>query len=663
MANADKYLGALVEFLDHNRLRSGLVVREQGERVALLCADGRERVVPGDLVMLRHAQRKPDGDPRERLAALDEERARLGADLDLHLLWEVVREQGRSFSAPALAELFFGVSSTTATAAVLEALLNDRLYFVRRHMEFVPQSQEQFEKLRLQQERTRLRSEDSRATQALIRQLIGGGPVGRGAVSPALVGELQRYLDNPATRSRELTAMLTAAAPELSPTEVAFELLDRVGAAPSRPRFAAIGGLHAEFPAAVFEEARAAVPAPRALGNDGFAITVDDPETLEIDDALICEALPDGGMRVRIAIALVADFVAKGGALDAEAASRAATVYLPETTIRMLPDVISCDRASLIAGEERPALVTDVRLSEEGELRDSSIYPAAIRVARRLDYEQANEFIDGNGDGEADRAVRKLYAMAMRLRERRRRSGAALFQRREAKVKVQGEQIEVTAVDAHSPSRQMVAEFMVLSNFVAARFAAQNRLPIIYRVQPGSADFAMQRPRLSLYPEFHAGIGLDYYAQASSPIRRYADLVLQRQLIAGPGVAAYGTDQLMQVLANAESSEAEAKELERRAKRYWTLRYLEQHQLDRPLQAIAVRDGVSAELSAFVVRGTLRGAPAAIGEVPILVRVARVDPLRGWLAFDYLGLDSAHAAHPDSSQPPVHPGGHLTAAR
>jgi len=160
-------------------------------------------------------------------------------------------------------------------------------------------------------------------------------------------------------------------------------------------------------------------------------------------------------------------------------------------------------------------------------------------------------------------------------------------------------------------------------------------------VQPSSGgDLAAQHPRLSLFPELHAGIGLEHYAQLSSPIRRYADLVLQRQLIgalAHPGAAVYRTDELLTVLANAETVDSEAKGLERRAKRYWSLRYLQSSQLDCALAAIAYREGASAELIDYAVRGTLRGAPAGINEAPILVRIARIDPLRGLLAFDYIG--------------------------
>jgi exoribonuclease-2 len=216
-----------------------------------------------------------------------------------------------------------------------------------------------------------------------------------------------------------------------------------------------------------------------------------------------------------------------------------------------------------------------------------------------------------------------------------------LIQRREAKVRVQNGEVEIRVLDSASPGRTLVAEFMVMSNFVGARYAAENRIPIIYRVQPQTGgDFAMQRPHLSLHPAYHAGIGLDFYAQVSSPIRRYADLVLQRQLLSAlsdGGSSMYTVEELMAVLAGAENSESSGRELERRAKRYWILRYLEHHANDAPLAAYAWRDGQTAELIDFTVRGTLHGAPNLPEQTPILVKVSRVDPLRGWLAFDFVG--------------------------
>jgi exoribonuclease II len=639
----EKYLGALVEYLNEGKLRPGLVVREQASMVTVLDASGHERAVARDLVMLRHPERKAT---RETLAAtlgaLEEERSRLAGELDLNLLWEVVREHGRGYTAEELADLFFGHRSAAGAAVMLEALLNDRLFFVRRNMEFVARSADQAERLRTQHERIRLRSEAGRRTRNLIRSILEDGVVPPASETDVLIGELRRYLDNPFTRNRDLTLTLEAAINDISPGEAAYEILERLNAAPPGSRFAVIGGVRTTFSEAAIAEAQLLTPPERALVDDSIVVAIDDEDTIEVDDAVSCERTPDGGFRVRIHIALVADYVRKGGPMDQEAAARGSTVYLPETTIRMLPDRISTEAASLIAGQERHVLTTDVRLSSNGELIDYSLYPGRLRISVQISYEQADRLLCGSGvqGGDIAAALRQVHEAATKLRERRRSAGAVLIQRREPKVSVVNGKIDVKLIDNASPSRQLVAELMVLSNHAAARLAADRNIPMIYRVQPGTGgDPLTQRPHLSLYPEFHAGVGLNCYLQASSPIRRYMDLVLQRQLLAALSErsAAYQPDELLNVLAAAESAEADGKELERRAKRYWILRYLELNALNRPLEAIVLRDGASAELEAYAVRGTLHGAPNVASQTRVLVQIARVEPVRGWLTMDYLG--------------------------
>jgi len=637
-----KYLGSLVEYLDQGRFRAGLVVREQDRHVALLDAGGREKLIARDLILVRYSDRKADAaNLAEVLGELEAERAELSSELDLNLLWEVVHEQGRTFAADELAELFFGRRSAAASSVMLEALLNDRLFFTRRHMEFQARTPEQVERLRLQAEKIRMRSDEFREMQRVIRQILHGASDASPDEAAPLVAKLRPYIENPFTRSRDLTAMLEQAAPEVEPVEAAFEILDRLGEAPKLPRFATIAGLKPDFPEPVLAEAAKIAAPDRPQTDGGFSITIDDEETVEVDDALSCESLQDGSLRVRVHISLVADFVAKDSAIDREAAQRATTVYLPEITVRMLPDPVACEAASLIAGEVRPVLTTDVIISPDGELAEASIYPARIKISQRLNYDRADQILaDPEFSGEIAESLGKLNLAAHRLRERRRRAGALFIQRREAKVRVRGDDIQIEMLDTGSPSRLLVGEFMVLSNYVAARYAADHRIPIIYRVQPRTnGEFAGQRPRLSLFPEYHAGIGLDYYAQFSSPIRRYADLVLQRQLIAAlatPDRFAYSQEELLAVLAGAENADGEGRELERRAKRYWTLRYLERHRAESELRAIVTREGASAELNDYGVRGTLHGAPHVPTGSPIVVQLGRVDPLRGWLTMDYL---------------------------
>jgi exoribonuclease-2 len=644
----------MVEFLDHGGLRAGFVQREQGEKLVVRDQAGQERSVARELVMMRHDTQAGDrqSDPAALLARLEQEKAALRRELDLALLWEVVQEQGRAFTADELAELFFGQRSSAGAGVMLEALISDRIYFARRNREFLARSPEQVERMRLQESRARMRSEEGRRTRDLLSAIIAHDPRSSGASYPAetvvpLITELQRYLKNPSTRSQELTLMLSQAASEVDPVEVAYEVLDRLGAAPEIPRFASIGALATSFTEQAEAEARTIERPARPEFQGPAVFSIDDEETLEIDDALGCEITPDGGLRVAIHIALVADFVQRGGAMDREAAARATTAYLPEITVRMLPDEICCRRASLIAGERRPTLATSVLLDGEGKLMHTAIAPAELRIGRHLSYREADLILNGNegGDEEIAAALKRMYRAAIELRERRKRAGAILVQRREPKVRVRGDEIEVEIIDSNSPSRMLVAEFMVLNNFIAASYAAERRLPMIYRVQAAAGEMGAMKAHLSVYPEFHAGAGLQCYAQLSSPIRRYADLVLQRQLLSalGDSISRYSADEILAIMAKTENAENEAKELERRARRYWILRYLQRHALDRELNATVTRDGVSAELDDYAVRGALRGAPNVATQTPVRVRIARVDPLRGWLSFDYLATASRTA--------------------
>jgi len=649
----NKTPGRLVEFLEHGRLTPGLLVRDQGERATVIGADGREKPISRDLVLVRHPG--PAVDPANlstALAALEAERSRLASELDLKLLWEVVRDQGGSYRAEELAELFFGERSAIGTTVVLDALLNDRLYFIRRHLEFVPNSAERVERIRIQQERSRLRSDESKKLQAQIRDVLNNAPVKADAAGP-LIEQLQKYLDNPSTRSNEMSALLTAAAPDLAPAETAYEVLERLGVPLPLPRYVMIGGIRTQFSAAAIEEAASVNPPVHQQAEPLPTISIDDEETVEIDDALSCAPLPGGGLRVLIHIALVSDWVARGGAMDREAALRGATVYLPEATVRMLPDRISCERASLVAGRERSVLTTDVRFNPDGTIVDYKIYPATITVNSRLTYARADALIAGKDtqDGDGAQSLRLLYEMALKLRDWRRRAGAVLYQRREAKVRVRDGSIEISVIETDTPSRQMVAEYMIISNHLAARFCADHSVPIIYRVQPSqNGDLASQHPRLSLFPALHAGIGLEFYAQLSSPIRRYADLVLQRQLVGFLNRSSqppYQTEELLAVLANAEAADSEAKDLERRSKRYWSLRYLERFAPGTVFEAKVLREGNTAELTDYALRGTLRRAPNLSNDSKILVRIANLDPLRGGLAMEYVGL--APAATPLAS--------------
>src|SRR5207244_5524102 len=157
-----------------------------------------------------------------------------------------------------------------------------------------------------------------------------------------------------------------------------------------------------------------------------------------------------------------------------------------------------------------------------------------------------------------------------------------------------------------SSSRFIVSEMMIHANGLAADFASVNAIPVIYRTQEAREALAVEdtpaiealaferlrktfkRSRLSLTPGLHSGLGLSAYTQASSPIRRYADLVTQRQftaMLTGVPVP-YGRQELLQIFATAQAAERAIRSIEDRSTNYWLLEYLARYKTNDILAAV-----------------------------------------------------------------------------
>jgi len=278
-----------------------------------------------------------------------------------------------------------------------------------------------------------------------------------------------------------------------------------------------------------------------------------------------------------------------------------------------------------------------------------------LRVSRRLTYAQVDDWIARPQDSDAGmaEALEQLRQLASQLRTARQQRGAVQIRRPEVKVKVRDGHIEVQPLDPDSPAREMVAEFMILANQFAAEYALRHDVPVIYRVQdpPDTAPPAMTRydpvafdqavrhlkkTRLSTHPQPHAGLGLDLYTQVSSPIRRYADLVIQRQLAASLANSPlpYTVTELIEVLAAAESVEKQNRQIERDASQYWILEYLRRGPADALLPGTIVPERDSrllVELDGLLVRGRLAATSRSRPGDRVWSRLCHVDPERGLL--------------------------------
>jgi exoribonuclease-2 len=466
--------------------------------------------------------------------------------------------------------------------------------------------------------------------------------------------------------------LLTEVSEDLTPKEAAFDLLVKTGRLdPEADPLLVIAGIEERFPAKALERAEALTLFTGDEERIDFtslpAFSIDDEETREIDDALTVEFEGDV-VRVGIHIADVSYFVDKGDPLDDQASRRSVTLYLPTRRVMMFPERLACDLASLNHGEPRPTMSFEVTFDEEANILNWRICRGQIKVAHRLNYEQADELIQSPAIDELTLALKKLHALTSRLLSQRLEQGAIIIRRPEVKIRVRDDRVTVKVIDPSAPGRVLISEMMILANRLAAQYAARHAVPIIFRAQdpPASADHPLsgiwggaqidnlrysevydpvesakvlrrlKRSRLSLSPQAHTGLGLDAYTQLTSPIRRFADLVIQRQMaahLAGQPLR-YEREELLEVLINAEAAEQEMKGIERKAVQFWALEYLARYRRDEQFEAIVidkVGGGYVVELSDIFIRGYLATSTSHEPGDRCCLTIDRIDPKRSVL--------------------------------
>ncbi|MBZ5639368.1 MAG: ribonuclease R [Acidobacteriia bacterium] len=621
--------GSLVAWWDGAGLALGVVAAEEKQRVRLVVAGGHEeRVAPARVAFDLDAGPAPGATPEgrraavRRLAEAEVRIAGLAAGVDVASLWELALEAGGTQDDRTLADLALGSATGERRAAVVRALLGDGLRFVRKGSGWEPRSRVSVEEIGLQRDRMAARDAGRRAALAALGRAAAGGSW-ESSGSPeekryldALEGLAILDLDAPeAARALAIEALEGAGVSYDRPHEGAFRLLRRIGRFASDDENLAIRryGLRTVFPKeAIAAAGEAARRAPSGEGRadlrDLEVVTVDGPSTREIDDGLSVSPLANGGWRIGVHIADPSAFVSPGDPVDDEALARAVTHYLPDGRLPMLPEAISEDAASLVEGRDRPALSFLVDLSAAGEVTGSEILRSTIRSRARLAYDDADRAIS-TGEGRFAGVLRDLSLVASLREERRVAAGAIRIAVPEVDARIGTDgRIELERSDPSSPGHRVVSEAMILAGAVGARFCLERGLPAIYRRQAApegplpppqgeGADFAaaralrkaMRKGEVSLQPGPHHALGLPAYAQVTSPLRRFQDLAVHRQIataLAGKPPA-YDVESLRRVAATTEASEGDGRRAERAADRYWLLRYLEQHRGDT-VEAIVV---------------------------------------------------------------------------
>jgi ribonuclease R len=349
------------------------------------------------------------------------------------------------------------------------------------------------------------------------------------------------------------------------------------------------------FPDAALAEAARARPAPLGSRTDLRAlplVTIDGEDARDFDDAVFAE--PAGsGFRLIVAIADVAYYVRPGSALDDAALTRGNSVYFPDRVVPMLPEALSNDLCSLRPDEDRPCLFAELSIDADGRKTAHRFGRGLMRSAARLTYEAVQRAHDAGPTGALSHLpVAPLYAAYRALLAARQARGTLDLDLPERQVKLDAVG-RVTAVlpRPRLDSHRLIEEFMVLANVAAAEELEQRRQPTMYRVHAPPSDDKLATLRVFLggigvslppgdqvHPRDldrvlrsvagtaeapmvnevmlrsqsqaayspdnigHFGLALTRYAHFTSPIRRYADLLVHRALISGLDLGAAGLD-------------------------------------------------------------------------------------------------------------------------
>jgi len=578
-------------------------------------------------------------------------------EIDLELLWDVLSEQGDVLPLSEIAENYFGNTSSESQSAMARFLIENHAYFKRSGREFSTRTKKEIEEIKhlqkIRAERQTLRKKQQEWLAKVLKHDLHEPALEVPEEMKDLVQRISDYLMS--GFNSDAVNLLADLHHRLSVREVGLLILKNTDSLPpDADEFLLVNGIHAGFS----QESLDAVDALKPITEDGLKnrenwadaelFSIDSESTREIDDALSIQKDADGSWIVGIHLADPGCYVHKDDVLDKVAADRPLSLYLPTTTVMMFPHKLGCDLASLQENELRPALSFKLKIKgDSGEVLEWNIAPSVVKIAHRLTYISADERIQ-SGQSELDKKMRVLYELSQKLQKVREEHGAINFNRPEMQIHVKDNQITVEPENPNTPSHNMVAEFMIQANHLAAKYALRNDIPIIYRAQEAPSEPVqsvneydpilfdqevrkMKRTQLSTYPQSHFSLGLDLYTQVSSPLRRYADLVLHRQLAAhfSGGKLPYTQEELFVVLDHVDKTAMQNRMREREANKYWMLEYLKRNWLEKEIGATIVRvDGalVLAEIDRFCERGVVMTREKfKIGD-RIIARIHEVNP-------------------------------------
>jgi exoribonuclease II len=600
--------GKIVEYIDRQKIICAVVVEVKQQRLRLLNENNRELSISEGRLLHRSKKNLDISMGRDKVVGFLKEtaarRIELLKEINILELWEILNSEQEWIDLPTMTQFCFSRQvDGDHESAVVRAFFEDRFYFKFKPDGFFPNTQEQVDRVISQAQEEEYRNH-------LIE--VGGdwlkSALNDQQENPGLAGvsdqEKEKFIEiyksyylfeKDSPHSNLGKAMMARAG--ITEMDMLFEFLVRQGIWEPTENIE----LHRLEVPTTFDHNVMKSVADLIHRSSSFSensrqdltdlklITIDGQSTLDYDDALSIERA-GSNYRLGVHIADVSNYIKKDSDIDLEALNRGSSIYMPDLKIPMIPAPLAEDLCSLKEGMLRPAISLMVMLTPQAEIRDFEIFPSMIRVRRQLTYFEANMI------AETDEEIKTLYHLAQNFQQYRLDHGAVQITLPEVNVWLneEGEPI-VTRTNRESPGRMLISEIMILANWLKARFLAGKGIAAIFRSQPRPKERLyrrnegsvfqnwMQRKLLSRFvlstkPDMHSGLGLDAYITATSPIRKYFDLLTQRQLRAAMGLEKpYTAQEVAQIIQKLETPMSSVAKLQFKRNRYWLLKYLESH--------------------------------------------------------------------------------------
>lgn len=553
----------------------GAILADNATSLQVEAPHGKRSKIKASAVLLRFEQ--------PALSAFMEAAQRTADDIDVDFMWQCCGAD--EFECETLGREYFGhAPSPLEAAGLLLRLHGAPMYFYKKGRgRYKAAPAEALKAALASVEKKRLLAEQK---QTYIDDLAAG------RLPASFKPLIAQLLYAPDKNSLEWKALEVASEQlKLLPARV----FERCGALASPHDYHLGRFLFEHFPqgTAFADVPAVAMPADLPLAETP-AFSIDDETTTEIDDAFSVQTLDNGNTRFGIHIAAPALGIAPETALDVMARARLSTVYFPGAKITMLPPA-AIAAFTLLEGAARPALSLYLEVDAAGAIVSTHSLCERVTIAANLRHgELENVFTvealtNGGVAHRFGREITALWRLALQLQAARGKADANDQQRVEYNFYVDDDRVRIVERRRGSPIDKLVAEMMIHANAEWGRALSEAGFVAAYRAQTGGVA------RMTTVPTPHDGLGVQQYAWASSPLRRYVDLLNQRQLLAlftqAPAVYAQGAPELLAALREFELAYDSYAEFQRMMERYWCLRWIEQEQATE-LNATVIRDNL-----------------------------------------------------------------------